>query len=364
MTDSAAMTAEGDVLFEVRGRLAHITLNRPRAINALTHDMVAAIGENLRAWALDDSITTVLLTGNGARGLCAGGDVTQLHGRVAADDVASAVAFLRDEYLVNGLIARYPKPVVAIMNGFVLGGGIGLSGHASHRVVTDDSALGMPEVSIGLTPDVGGSWLLSRAPRELGTYLALTARTASAADAIELGLADTFVPTDRLPALVASLEELAADEAVAAVSAEPFRGAGASGRLTADASWVEPAFAHDTVAEILDALAASDVSSAAETADLIRTKSPTAVAVTLESLRRARELPSLEACFNQELRIMAHALAHPDFREGVRAQVIDKDRTPRWEPATLEEVSPSTVASFFEATDGARDPFPQAAAPR
>ena len=350
-----------DVLFEVRGRLAHITLNRPRAINALTHEMVKAIGDTLRAWALDDSISTVLLAGNGPRGLCAGGDVTQLHGRVAADDVAAAVDFLRDEYLVNDLIARYPKPFVAIMNGFVLGGGIGLSGHASHRVVTEHSALGMPEVSIGLTPDVGGSWLLSRAPRELGTYLALTARTASAADAIELGLADSFVPSDRIASLVASLEELPAEEAVAALSAEPTRGGGASGASISDAPWIEPAFAHNTVAEILDALASSPDPAAAETAGLIRSKSPTAVAVTLESLRRARELPSLEACLNQELRLMSHALAHPDFREGVRAQVIDKDRTPHWAPATLEEVAPSTVASFFEATDAVRDPFPQAA---
>jgi enoyl-CoA hydratase len=364
VTDLAEATSDGDVLFEVRGRLAHITLNRPRAINALTHEMVTAIGSALDEWAVDESISTVLLTGSGSRGLCAGGDVTQLHGRVSADDVAGAARFLRDEYLVNDRIAHYPKPFVAIMNGFVLGGGIGLSGHASHRVVTDDSALGMPEVSIGLTPDVGGSWLLSRAPRELGTYLALTARTASAADAIELGLADSFVPADRLPSLVASLEELPADEAVAAVSAEPPMGARASDGLATDASWIEPAFAHDSVAEILDALTASPASAAAETAALIRTKSPTAVAVTLESLRRARELSSLEDCFNQELRLMAHALAHPDFREGVRAQVIDKDRTPHWAPATLEGVSPTTVASFFEATDAVGDPFPQAAVER
>ncbi|CAD5989612.1 enoyl-CoA hydratase/isomerase family protein [Agreia sp. COWG] len=354
------MTGEGDVLFEVRGRLAHITLNRPRAINALTHQMITQIGAALDEWALDDAISTVLLTGNGPRGLCAGGDVTQLHRHVVAGDVALAAEFLRDEYLVNNRIASYAKPFVAIMNGFVLGGGVGLSAHASHRVVTDDSALGMPEVSIGLTPDVGGSWLLSRAPRELGTYLALTARTASAADAIELGLADAFVPEERLTALVASLEELSADEAVAAVSAEPPRGARASGDLVSDASWIEPAFAHDAVGEILDALAATADSAAAATAALIRTKSPTAVAVTLESLRRARELPSLEACFNQELRLMAHALAHPDFREGVRAQVIDKDRTPHWDPASLDDVSASTVASFFGRTDGVAEPFPGA----
>jgi enoyl-CoA hydratase len=355
------VTDSADVLFEVRGRLAHITLNRPRAINALTHEMVTAIGGALDEWALDESISTILLTGNGPRGLCAGGDVTQLHRRVEADDVTAAARFLRDEYLLNARIARYPKPFVAIMNGFVLGGGIGLSGHASHRVVTDDSALGMPEVSIGLTPDVGGSWLLSRAPRQLGTYLALTARTASAADAIALGLADAFVPAGRLSDLIASLEKLPADEAVAALSSEPTRGVRASDDLMVDASWIEPAFVHNTVGEILDALAASPAPAATETAALINTKSPTAVAVTLESLRRARRLPSLEACLNQELRLMAHALAHHDFREGVRAQVIDKDRTPRWAPATLDQVAPSTVASFFEATDAVRDPFPQAA---
>jgi enoyl-CoA hydratase len=356
---TGVLAFDGDVLFDVRGRLAHITLNRPRAINALTHEMVMAIGDALDAWALDERISTVLLTGNGPRGLCAGGDVTQLHRHVAADDVSAAAGFLRDEYLVDDKIARYPKPFVAIMNGFVLGGGIGLAGHASHRVVTDDSALGMPEVGIGLTPDVGGSWLLSRAPRELGTYLALTARTASAADAIELGLADAFVPRDRIAHLIASLEQLPADEAVAALSAEPPTGARAS-----DAPWIEQAFAHDTVAEILDDLAASAAPAAAETAALIRTKSPTALALTLESLRRARDLPSLEACFNQELTLMSHALAHPDFREGVRAQVIDKDRAPRWAPATLEEVSPATIASKNEATDAVRLPFPQASSAR
>jgi enoyl-CoA hydratase len=354
------VTEEGAVLFEVRGRLARIRLNRPRAINALTHEMVTAIGDALDEWALDESISTVLLTGEGTRGLCAGGDVTQLHARVADDDVSAAVRFLGDEYRVDNLIAHYPKPFVAIMNGFVLGGGIGLAGHASHRVVTDDSALGMPEVSIGLTPDVGGSWLLSRAPRELGTYLALTARTASAADAIELGLADSFVPTARLASLVASLERLPADEAVAAEAVEPPTGVGASDDLMSDAAWIEEAFAHDTVAEIMDALAASGAAAAASTAALIRTKSPTAVALTLESLRRARNLPTLEACFDQELRIMTHVLAHPDFREGVRAQVIEKDRTPHWDPATLEGVSASMIASFFESTDAMSDPFPQA----
>lgn len=355
------MTGEDAVLFEVRGRLARIRLNRPRVINALTHEMVTAIGDALDEWALDDAIRTVLLTGEGPRGLCAGGDVAQLHRNVEGNDVSRAAEFLRDEYVVDQRIARYPKPFVAIMNGIVLGGGIGLAGHASHRVVTADSALGMPEVSIGLTPDVGGSWLLSRAPRELGTYLALTARTASAADAIELGLADSFVPTDRLASLVASLERLSADEAVAAVAVEPPTGVRASGDLMSDAAWIEQAFAHGTVAEILDALAASGAPAATDTAALIRTKSPTAVAVTLESLRRARDLPTLEACFNQELRIMTHALAHPDFREGVRAQVIEKDRTPHWAPATLEEVSASAVASFFESTDAIGDPFPQAA---
>jgi enoyl-CoA hydratase len=355
------VTGEGAVLLEVRGRLAHIRLNRPRAINALTHEMVTAIGDALDEWELDDAISTVLLTGNGPRGLCAGGDVAEIHGQVKKDDVASAAEFLHDEYVVDNRIARYPKPFVAIMNGIVLGGGIGLAGHASHRVVTDDSALGMPEVGIGLSPDVGGSWLLSRAPRELGTYLALTARTASAADAIELGLADSFVPTARLASLVASLERLSADEAVAALAVEPPTGARASDDLMSDAAWIEEAFAHDTVAEILDALAASGVAAAADTAALIRTKSPTAVAVTLESLRRARDLPTLEACFNQEMRIMRHALVHPDFREGVRAQVIEKDRTPHWAPATLEGVSASAIASFFEATDAMSDPFPHAA---
>ena len=221
--------------------------------------------------------------------------------------MAAAVGFLRDEYRVDNLIASYVKPFMAIMNGFVLGGGIGLSGHASHRVVTDDSTLGMPEVSIGLTPDVGGSRLLSRAPRELGTYLALTALTASATEAIELGLADAIVPVDRLSFLIASLEQVAADEAVARYR---LRDSGCPGGVARPGGCRDRRTHRNQVAH----------------------RGGCDLGVDASRSRAAHP----EACFDQELRIMAHALAHPDFREGVRARMIDKDRTPHWAPATFE----------------------------
>ena len=212
--------AEPEVLFSRVGMLGHITLNRPRAINALTHGMVRAIHRTLRDWARDDAVRTVVLTGAGDRGLCAGGDIVSLYRDATSGDGDASAAFWRDEYRLNAAIARYPKPFVAIMDGVVLGGGIGLSAHGSHRIVTERSTLGMPETTIGFVPDVGGTWLLSHAPGELGTYLALTAGSVRAGDAIAIGLADAYVPAERIPALLRALQGTAASAAIAAV-AEP-----------------------------------------------------------------------------------------------------------------------------------------------
>lgn len=336
------MTA-APVLLERRGALGLITLNRPRAINALTHEMVLLVSRALDEWEHDDAVRTVAITGAGERGLCAGGDVVALYDAAVNGPVRPAVEFWADEYAMNARIATYRKPIVALQDGLVLGGGIGISAHASHRVVTERSRLGFPEVAIGFVPDVGGTWLLSRSPGELGTRLALTGAHVSAADAILVGLADHFVPSGSVPALLGQLELESPDTVVAAVRVDVD-----PAPLQAEREWTDRAFAEDTVTGILAALAAAGEESALRAAETIAEKSPTAVSVTLEAIRRARRLHSLDEVLEQEFRVSTRHLSAPDFAEGIRAQVIDKDRAPSWRPAKLGEVMPSLVEEFFQ----------------
>lgn len=340
--------AEAPVIFAVRGHLGHILLNRPRAINALNYEMVVSIRSQLDAWATDDSVQTIAVSGSGERGLCAGGDIVSLYKDATTGDGAASARFWRDEYALNLLIANYPKPYVALMDGVVLGGGIGISAHGSHRVVTERSKLGMPETGIGFVPDVGGTWLLSRAPGETGTFVALTAGSITGADAIAMGIADSFVPSSELGSLLESLETLDADAAIAALAQEP----PVSRLVAADRSWIDTAFAGDSVAVIVERLRESSVADANGTAEVIMGKSPTALAVTLESLRRAARLPTLEAVITQEFRVSLRAFAAPDFAEGVRAQVIDRDRTPHWDPASLDEIDAQFIDTFFAPLSG------------
>lgn len=328
------MTDTDDVLISREGRLGRIVLNRPRAINALTHPMVVSIQTALDAWADDPEVATVVLTGAGDRGLCAGGDIVSIY-RDAVAGSDGAIRFWQDEYVLNATIAEYPKPFVAIMDGIVLGGGIGLAAHASHRVVTETSSLGLPEVTIGFVPDVGGTWLLSRAPGELGTHLALTGGSATAGDAIALGLADSFVPRDQLPEVFAALQR---GENV--LSIEP-------PASTLDRGWIDDAYAGDDVGVILERLRAGGHDGVADT---IGSKSPTSLALTLASLRRAADLNDLRAVLAQEFRVSSRVLRTHDLAEGIRAQVIDKDRTPHWQPATLAEVG--SVDEFFAPLPG------------
>jgi enoyl-CoA hydratase len=318
---------EAEVLFDRRGALAQIVLNRPRALNALTHGIVVAIAAALDEWAADDGVRTVALTGAGERGLCAGGDIVAMYRDATAGDGTGTERFWRDEYALDARIARYPKPFVAVMDGVTLGGGVGLSAHAAHRVVTERSTVGMPETTIGFVPDVGGTWLLSHAPGELGTAVALSATPVGAADAMGMGLADVFVPSGRIPALLEALVSRPASDVLAEFAEEP-----PAPTLLPDREWIDTAFAGDDLGAILSRIDGREI------AGVIAAKSPTALAVTLESLRRARELPDLEAALAQEFRVSMHSLASPDFAEGIRAQVIDKDRSPRWNPARVEDV--------------------------
>lgn len=341
-----APAADGtDVLLRHEGRLARLTLNRPQAINALTLEMVRQLNLALDAIEQDDRIDVVLLDGAGDRGLCAGGDIVALYDAARAGTDA-ARQFWTEEYALNARIARYPKPFVVIMDGIVMGGGIGLAGHARHRLATERLMAAMPEVGIGFTPDVGGSWLLSRSPGELGTHLALTAGRAGAEDAVLVGLADAVMPLDAAERLRAGLATGDVDSALATATAEPPADL-PTGRLASARAWIDDCYAGDDAEQIVQRLAAHDDEAAQAAAVAIRRASPTSVKVTLRALRQAAALGSLEEALAQELIVSCGFLRAADFVEGVRAQVIDKDRKPSWQPAALEQVTEAAVDAFF-----------------
>lgn len=324
------------------GDLGRLHLDRPRAINALTLEMIRELTSTLREWRSDDGVRLVALTGEGDRGLCAGGDIRFVRD-CAVREPERVLELWREEYALDLLISTYPKPVVALADGITMGGGIGLAGHASHTVLTPRSRLAMPEVRIGLAPDVAGLWLLARAPGELGTQLALTGESVDAAGSLLVGWADRVVPVQAVSAVLRGLRdaepEAVLDDHSLTLQAAPLP------------DYVPRCFGHDSVGEILVALDAESEPAAQRAAADIRAASPTAVAVTLAGLRRAAGL-TVEECLLQDYRLSSRFLAGPDLPEGIRAQVVDKDRDPRWVPATLEGVSPDVVASFFEPAPG------------
>ncbi|AUG80753.1 3-hydroxyisobutyryl-CoA hydrolase [Kitasatospora sp. MMS16-BH015] len=327
-----------DVRLSIEQGAGRIRLDRPRALNSLTYGMVREIHAALTEWAADGAVRSVVLSGAGERGLCAGADIRALHDSAKAGG-GEARGFFRDEYRLNHLISRYPKPYLAVMDGITMGGGVGISAHANLRVVTERSAVAMPETRIGLMPDVGGSRLLGRAPGEIGTHLALTAAAMTGGDALYCGFADHFVPSAALPELLAAADPVAAlPEYTAEAPESP---------LAAQRAWIDECYAADTVEEIVARLQAAGLPEAKEAAELILAHSPTALKVTLAALRLARRHADLAETLTQEYRLSVHALTHPDLPEGIRAQVIDKDRNPRWTPATLAEVTAADVAAFF-----------------
>ncbi|MBN9747824.1 3-hydroxyisobutyryl-CoA hydrolase [Amycolatopsis sp. A1MSW2902] len=329
-----------DVEFIVHSGLGRITLNRPKALNALTHGMVREIAENLEKWRDDPGVRAVVVDGAGERGLCAGGDIRSIY-EDARSGGAASLEFWADEYRLNALIGRYPKPYVAIMDGLVMGGGVGISAHGSHRVVTDRSRVAMPETGIGFVPDVGGTWLLSHAPGQLGTHAALTAAQLSGSDAIHCGLADRYVPAERLPDLYDALATRTPDAALDLVAETP-----PPSPLAAAREWIDHCYAPDTVEEILARLRDGGEAAVAAAKE-IEGKSPTALKVALRALRTAAALPDLESALVQEYRISRRALSSAELVEGVRAQLIDKDRSPRWSPSTVAEVTGELVDSYF-----------------
>lgn len=321
------------VSVRTEGRLGHLTLNRPERINALNIAMVGVLDAALRGWVDDENVDVVLIDGAGPRGLCAGGDIREvyegIHGRAVAPGL-----FWGIEYAMNGLIASYPKPVVSFMDGIVLGGGVGISAHASVRVVTERSQVGMPETAIGLSPDVGALYLLARSPGRLGVHCALTGARLDGAQAIHAGLADHLVDSAELPELARQLQSgRLPDLPVPSPGTHP--------------SWIDSCYDAGDVETILDRLWATDDPAAQDAAATLGRMSPTAVKVTLEAIARAAGM-TVDEVLDQDLRVGSHFLTSADFPEGIRAQIIDKDRNPRWSPALLSEIGRADVLSYFE----------------
>jgi enoyl-CoA hydratase len=337
-----------EVLTRVDGGVGLITLNRPKAINSLNHQMVNALSAVLTRWENDDAVRAVVLSGAGERGLCAGGDVVAVYHSARKDGV-EARRFWRDEYLLNGQIGRFAKPFVALMDGIVMGGGVGVSAHANTRVVTDTSKIAMPEVGIGFLPDVGGAFLLSRAPGALGLHAALTGAPFSGSDAIAMGFADHYVPHSELDALRAAIVADGVESALAGHAIEP-----PPSTLAAHHDWIDECFAGDTVEDIIAALRkrkGPDAEPAHEAADLIGSRSPLSLSVASQVVRRAAKLETLEDVLIQDYRVSSTSSRSHDLVEGIRAQIIDKDRNPKWSPATLAEVSAADVEAYFAPVD-------------
>ncbi|HXW30746.1 MAG TPA: enoyl-CoA hydratase/isomerase family protein [Xanthobacteraceae bacterium] len=346
------MTSEPEILFERRGSAGVVTLNRPQALNAVTHGMVRSLRHCLETWAGDTAVTRIVIKASGQRAFSAGGDIRILHDLGRAGRQEEALPFWRDEYRLNAFIKGYPKPYVALVDGITMGGGLGLSIHGSHRVVGDRAVFAMPEVGIGFFPDVGGTFVLPRMPGEIGTYCALTADRLGIADAVETGIATHHVPSRRFPDL---LEALCGSDAVDAVLAG-FAVAPAQGPILARRTVIDHLFAGDRVEAILARLdqqarqAGPDSEWAEVTAAAINLKSPTSLKIALAQMRRGRAW-SFAQCMKAEFRIVSRIVYSHDFYEGVRAVIIDKDNRPHWRPAALAEINDAEVDRYFAPLD-------------
>jgi enoyl-CoA hydratase len=346
------MSSNSDLLFERRDAAGLITLNRPKALNAITHAMVHALAERLTAWAGDDAVTRVILTAAGERAFCAGGDIRALYDLGRAGRQAEALTFWHDEYRLNTAIKTYPKPYVALIDGIVMGGGVGISVHGSQRVAGDNFLFAMPEVGIGFFPDVGATWFLPRMPGELGTYCALTGERLDAADGVAAGIATHRVASARLPELIDALCGNVSVDTVLAAFAEPAD----EGSVAAQRAAIDRLFAADDVLAILaglDAVVASqgqDAEWADATAAIIRGKAPVSLKVALAQVRRGGRW-SFEECMRAEFRIVSRFVYGHDFYEGVRAVIVDKDNHPRWRPAELADVGHAEVDRHFAPLD-------------
>lgn len=354
MTTLPTLVSEGQVIAEVQGRVGVITLNRAAALNALSLGMIRDITSLLHHWAVDEAVHAVLVRGAGREGkpaaFCAGGDIRFFHQAALSGD-PRLEDFFTEEYELNHLIHTYRKPYIALMDGVVMGGGMGISQGASHRIVTEHSKLAMPETNIGLFPDVGGGWFLSRCPGRVGEFLALTGQALRSSDAIAWGLADHHVLSERLPAMLRMLSSLTSldGERIHKVI-EEFQSESVAPVWTA---WQQPLdrhFSQSTLSGIMDSLGGADGDAIArEVLATLGRRSPLMMAVTLEQVRRARGM-SLADDLRMERDLVRHCfhLRSPsETVEGIRALAIDKDHAPRWNPSDPSSVSEAMVKAFF-----------------
>jgi enoyl-CoA hydratase len=340
------MSEEPHVLFEKRGAAGLITLNRPKALNALTHGICLSMTMQLRAWAVQDDVKVVVIQGSGERAFCAGGDIRSLY-ESGVNKTPYALGFYRDEYVLNALIKHYPKPYVALINGIVMGGGVGVSVHGSHRIANETTTFAMPETGIGLFPDVGGSYFLPRMEGRIGMYLALTGARLKTVDTLYSGVATHFVPGADWPALIADLAAGKSADRVVDRKGEDLP----SGFLADHRASIDKIFAQNSVEEILAALDADHTDWSRDTAKTIRAKSPTATKIAFRQVREGAKL-DFDDCMKMEWRMVNRVVAGHDFYEGVRATIIDKDGIPKWMPPTLPEVSDADVNAYFTPLDG------------
>ncbi len=343
------MNSVPDILFERRGVAGFATLNRPQALNAVSHGMVRALAQQLADWEGDAAVTRVIVTAGGGRAFSAGGDLRALYDLGRAGRYDEALAYFRDEYALNARIKHYRKPYVALIDGIVMGGGVGISVHGSHRVAGDKFVFAMPEVGIGFFPDIGATWFLPRLPGELGTYCALTGERLKADDGTTAGIATHRVPSARFPDLVEALCSAVPVDALLGAFAEPAgKGPGVTSQI-AHQSAIDRLFRGDRVEDILaalDAEAAADAAFASAATALMRTKSPTSLKIALAQMRRGARLDFAE-CMRTEFRIVSRVVRGHDLYEGVRAVIVDKDQAPKWQPPALEAVSDAEVERHF-----------------
>ncbi len=345
---TAAAGAEPDLIVRREGSAGIIRLNRPKAINAVTLEMFRDIDKALDTFEADPAVAAIVLEGAGDRGLCAGGDIRALYDSSKVHGDLGKILW-RKEYILNARIARFPKPYVAFMDGIVMGGGVGLSAHGRHRVVTEKTKLAMPEVGLGFFPDVGGTWLLSHAPGDIGSYFGLTGQTMNGPDAIHARFADAVVPSAKLATLREELTRIRpgtpSDDIKRLI--DGFATGETAGPVAAMQARIDDWFGHDRMEDIVAALQRDGSEAALSTLKTLNEKSPRGMVVTLKLLRLARASSSLEQCLAREYRAALEVFASDDFREGVRAAVIDKDRNPRWSPSRIEDVTPAMLAPYF-----------------
>jgi enoyl-CoA hydratase len=351
-----------DILFDRRGAAGIVTVNRPKALNAVTHQMVRALARKLDEWVNDGAVTRVIVTAAGERAFSAGGDIRALYELGRAGRQQEALGFFREEYALNTFIKRYPKPYVALIDGIVMGGGVGISIHGSHRIAGDRYAFGMPEVGIGFFPDVGATYALPNLPGEIGTYCALTGDRLKTADGVRAGAATHHVRSERFADLLEALCGNVPVDAILSAFAEPVGEGSVMPRRPA----LDRLFAASRVEDIVAALqrearsGSADAEWAESVVAAIASKSPTSLKIALAQLRRGKSLP-FEECMKIEFRIVSRIVYGHDMYEGVRAVIIDKDNAPRWRPATLSDVSDADVAQYFAPLHADELPLPDRA---